>query len=117
MFVSNPVAVVFCASTPVDRPRVRFQRAHFRAWLQARASKGVGYAGCETACPLSNWLYDRYGVRYVVSIQAYWPEGLRADYTVLPAWCQSFVRSLDVTYPLNEVSGQQALTVLDEVQQ
>lgn len=102
-----------CSSRPRRRPVLC--SASFRAWLLARRSQVVGQSGCEEACPIANWLSSLFDAPCEVDCNGY----VRGDSDTLhplPSWVQSYIRAIDFACPFDEVTGEQALRLLDLVE-
>src|SRR5579885_2560604 len=92
-----------------------FDRRAFRAWLEQRRGQYVGDAVNGYSCPLALWLSERCGMPYMVGMYEAASLESPVQSLLLPAWARTFVRMLDACYPSTWVAGEQALAVLDEV--
>lgn len=98
-----------------SRRRSVLRSASFRAWLLARRSQVVGQSGCEDACPIANWLSSLFSAPCEVDCTGY----VRGDSSTVhpvPSWVQAYIRAIDFACPFDEVTGEQALQLLDLVE-
>ena len=88
-------------------------RVVFRLWLEAHRDEIVGRTCDEGRCPLARWLSETQGLAMIVDGD----ECRTCDGSMYPVphtdWSGEFMYVLDVMYPLSEVTGAQALLVLD----
>ena len=88
---------------------------NFKKWLESKAGKTkVGYSGYSERCPLSKFLTQSTGTRYVVGFKQYWKDSLdTVQATDLPRWASKFVFKVDEEFT-GSVSAKRALRILQE---
>lgn len=101
-----------------------FDRSAFRTWLEAHLHDVVGTTSHEEVCPLARWIVEAHGLLGSVDADGYTPLAVdpspNRDTHFYPVphtdWSQIFMYSLDATYPMMPVTGEQCLRILDVLQ-
>jgi hypothetical protein len=120
---TRPVAHTICSTMDGHRTYVQVctlcRSLHlpaFRDWLAARRTSSVGVPATNFNCPLARFLTETTGTAYQVEANYAHPTSAPTQQRSLPEWAALFVRSLDFTYPLDAITGAQALAVLSLVE-
>lgn len=91
-------------------------RKEFRAWLDANANRIVGVGRTSDRCPIATYLVSRTGQHWVVSRRECVEQSQRArrgDFHT-PRWARDFIKVIDKQVMGHNVTGAEALYLLDE---